>query len=170
MPVNARAVRLPARDDAHRKLALAGQRTDGGGDGAGGDAGDLAEQATTVQTVGAQPLGDGEPHLPVRHEGVSHWVQMARRLAWQLGPKYRHLQEEADRYSCAQTSQRTRANPWPRTPYARTPHARNLSATFATTGATSRIRGRSGPRRRPAGGADDPTPTARAAMPWAVGV
>ncbi len=48
MPVNARAVRLPARDDARRKLALAGQRTDGGGDGAGGDARDLAAQATTV--------------------------------------------------------------------------------------------------------------------------
>ena len=48
MPVGARAVRLQAGDDAHRELALAGQRPDGGGDGAGGDARDLAEQATTV--------------------------------------------------------------------------------------------------------------------------
>lgn len=31
---------------------------------------------------------------------------MASRFAWQLGQKYRHLQENASRYSCAQSSQR----------------------------------------------------------------
>jgi len=36
----------------------------------------------------------------------------------------RHLQEKANRYSCAQASQRMRAKPC-----ASTPHARNLSAT-----------------------------------------
>ena len=45
MPVGARAVRLQAGDDAHRELALAGQRPDGRRDGVGGDAGDLTEQA-----------------------------------------------------------------------------------------------------------------------------
>ena len=34
----------------------------------------------------------------------SHWAQMARRFAWQLGQKYRHLQENASRYSWAQAS------------------------------------------------------------------
>ena len=42
----------------------------------------------------------------------NHCVQSARRLAWQLGQKYRHLHENASRYSCAQSSQRKRANPW----------------------------------------------------------
>src|ERR1035437_5074588 len=32
----------------------------------------------------------------------SHWAQMARRLAWQLGQTYRPLQENASRYSWAQ--------------------------------------------------------------------
>ena len=91
MPIGARAMRLQTGDDAHRELALAGQRPNGGGDGAGGDAGALAKQAAPVQTVGAEPLRDGEYHLPARHgrEGVvsSHCVQIARRLAWQLGQK-----------------------------------------------------------------------------------
>jgi hypothetical protein len=67
MPIGARAMRLQTGHDPHREVALAGQRANGGGDSAGRDAGDLAEQATPVQTVGAQPLGDGEDHLPVRH-------------------------------------------------------------------------------------------------------
>ena len=49
---------------------------------------------------------------------------MARRLAWQLGQKERHLHETASRYSCVQASHRMRAKPW-----SRTPQARNLSAT-----------------------------------------
>jgi hypothetical protein len=46
----------------------------------------------------------------------SHCVQIASRLAWQLGQKYRHLQEKANRYSCAQASQRMRAKSCSRTP------------------------------------------------------
>ena len=49
MPVRLGARRLKARDDPHGEVALAGQQPDGGGDGAGGDAGDLAEQAAAVQ-------------------------------------------------------------------------------------------------------------------------
>lgn len=45
MPVGPRAVRLHAEDNAQGELALAGQSTDGSGDGAGRDAGDLSEQA-----------------------------------------------------------------------------------------------------------------------------
>ncbi len=47
----------------------------------------------------------------------------------QLGQKYRHLQENANRYSCAQSSQRIRAKPC-----SSTPQARHLSATSPTTG------------------------------------
>ncbi len=50
-------MRLQTGDDADGALALARQRADGGRDGAGGDARNLAEQAATIQTVGAQPLG-----------------------------------------------------------------------------------------------------------------
>ena len=54
MPVGARAMRLlQTGDDADGEVALAGQRANGGGDGPGGDAGDLAEQAAAVETVGA---------------------------------------------------------------------------------------------------------------------
>ena len=53
MPVGARAVRQQARDDPRHEVALAGQRADRGGDGAGGDADDLAEQAATIQAIGA---------------------------------------------------------------------------------------------------------------------
>jgi len=59
----------------------------------------------------------------------SHWAQIARRFAWQLGQKYRHLQENASRYSWAQASHRMRANPC-----SRMPQARNLSVTSPTTG------------------------------------
>ena len=45
MPVGPRAVRLQTVDDVDRELALTRQRTNGGRDGAGGDAGDVAEQA-----------------------------------------------------------------------------------------------------------------------------
>ena len=43
VPVRAGAVRLQAGDDADGEVALARQRANGGGDGSGGDAGDLAE-------------------------------------------------------------------------------------------------------------------------------
>lgn len=43
--------------------------------------------------------------------------------------KYRHLQEKANRYSCAQASQRMRARSC-----SRTPHARNCSATLRHDG------------------------------------
>ncbi len=57
MPVGARAMRLQTGDDADGEVTLAGERTDGRRDGAGGDAGDLAEEAPAVQAVRAQPLG-----------------------------------------------------------------------------------------------------------------
>ena len=50
----ARAVRLQAGDNPHREVALTRERADGGGDGACGDTGDLAEQAATVEAIGAQ--------------------------------------------------------------------------------------------------------------------
>jgi len=78
MPVRPGAVRLQARDDPHGEVALAGQCAHGGGHGAGGDAGDLAEQAAAVQTVGAEPLGDGEHHLAVRHRREQCRVQPLR--------------------------------------------------------------------------------------------
>ncbi len=78
MPVRPGAVRLPARDDPHGEVALAGQCANGGGHGAGGDAGDLAEQAAAVQTVGAEPLGNGEHHLAVRHRREQGRVQPLR--------------------------------------------------------------------------------------------
>jgi len=78
MPVRPGAVRLQARDDPHGEVALAGQCANGGGHGAGGDAGDLAEQAAAVQTVGAEPLGDGEHHLAVRHRREQCRVQPLR--------------------------------------------------------------------------------------------
>jgi len=75
MPVGAGAMRLQTRHDAHREVALAGQRANGGRDGAGGDTRDLAEQAAPVETGGAQPLRDGEHHLPVRHRREQRGVQ-----------------------------------------------------------------------------------------------
>ena len=56
-PVGPRAMRFQAGHDAHGELALADQRTNGGGHGAVGDAGDLAEQASAVATVRAARLG-----------------------------------------------------------------------------------------------------------------
>src|SRR5674476_50909 len=67
MPVGARAVRLETGHDPHQEVALTGQRTDRGGDRERGDAGDLAEQASTIQAIRAEPLRDGEDDLPVRH-------------------------------------------------------------------------------------------------------
>ena len=67
MPVGAGTMRLETRDDADREILLAGQRADGGRDGARGDAGDLAEKTAAIQAIGAQPLRDGEHDLPVRH-------------------------------------------------------------------------------------------------------
>ena len=80
-----RAVRLETGDDADREVALAGQRANGGGDGAGGDAGDLAKQAAPIETVGAKPLGDGEDHLPVRDGREECGVQPLRPECQPLG-------------------------------------------------------------------------------------
>jgi hypothetical protein len=85
MPVRPGSVRLQARDDPHGEVALAGQCANGGGNGAGRDAGDLAEQATTVQAVGAEPLGDGEHHLPVRYRREQRGVQPLRPDGQPLG-------------------------------------------------------------------------------------
>ena len=69
MPVGPRAVRLQARDDARREIVLTGQRADRGCDRAGGDAGDLAKQAAAIETIGAEPLGDGETLLLIPPDG-----------------------------------------------------------------------------------------------------
>ncbi len=53
MRVGPRAMRLQTGDDADGKVRLAGQRANGGGDGAGGDADDLAEQAA-IAAIGEQ--------------------------------------------------------------------------------------------------------------------
>jgi hypothetical protein len=45
---------------------------------AGGDAGDLAEQAAAVETAGAQPLGAGEHHLSLRHRREQRGLQPLR--------------------------------------------------------------------------------------------
>jgi len=78
MPVGARAVRLQTGDDADRERALAGERANGGRDGAGSDAGDLAEQAAAIEAVRAQSLGDGEHHLPMRHRCEERGVEPLR--------------------------------------------------------------------------------------------
>ena len=52
MPIGARAMRLQTGDDADGGDAFTGQRANGGGDGRGGDAGDLAEQAAAAETAG----------------------------------------------------------------------------------------------------------------------
>ncbi len=78
MPVRAGAVRLQAGHDAHGEVALAGERANGGGHGAGGDTGDPAEQTAAVETADAQPLGDGEHDLPVRHRREPCRVQPLR--------------------------------------------------------------------------------------------
>src|ERR1019366_6652231 len=67
MPVGERTVRLETGHHPHHEVALTGQRTDRGGDRLRGDAGDLAEQASTIQAIRAEPLRDGEDDLPVRH-------------------------------------------------------------------------------------------------------
>lgn len=57
--------------------------------GAGGDAGDLAEETAPIQAIRAQPLGDDEhPRRCGTRDSMvvsSHWVQLASRFAWQLG-------------------------------------------------------------------------------------
>lgn len=78
MPVRTGAVRLQARDDTHGEVALAGQRANGGRDGAGRDAGDLTEQSSAVETVGAEPLRDREHHLTVRHGRQERGVEPLR--------------------------------------------------------------------------------------------
>ena len=78
MPVRTPAMRLQAGDNAHGELALAGQRANGGGHRAGSDAGDLTEAAAAIETVRAQPLGNREHHLPVRHQRQQRGVQPLR--------------------------------------------------------------------------------------------
>ena len=78
MPVRARAMRLQTRHDPDGKRARARQRADGGRDGAGRDAGDLAEQAAAIQAIGTQPLGDGEHDLPVRQRREERGVEPLR--------------------------------------------------------------------------------------------
>ena len=50
-------------------------RADRRGDRACGDTGDLAEQASTIQAIRAEPLRDGEDDLPVRHGREQRGVQ-----------------------------------------------------------------------------------------------
>ena len=75
MPGRPGAVRLQGGRDADGKIVLTRPRADGDGDASGGDAGHLAELAAAVQTVGAEPLRDGEHDLPVRHGREERGVQ-----------------------------------------------------------------------------------------------
>lgn len=75
MPVGARAVRLETGHDPHREVALTRQPADRGRDGASRDAGDLAEQAPTIQAIGAEQLRDREDDLPVGNGRKQRRVQ-----------------------------------------------------------------------------------------------
>ena len=120
--------RMPVR-------ALARRRTDGCRGGVGGDAGNLTEQAATIQAIGAQPLRNGEHHVPVRHGREERGVRPLRPTAFrwpgawagQLGSSHTCTRTPAD--TLAHALHRIRAKPC-----SRTPHARNWSATCATTG------------------------------------
>jgi len=69
MPVGARAVRLPTRDDTDRQVARTHQRADRHRERAGSDAPDLTEQTAALPTIRARPLLDGEHDVRVRHGG-----------------------------------------------------------------------------------------------------
>jgi hypothetical protein len=75
MPAGPRALRLHTGHNADREVALARRRLDRARDGAGGGAGDLAEQTAPIDTGGAEPLRDGEHHLPVRHRREQVFVR-----------------------------------------------------------------------------------------------
>ena len=162
-PVGAGAMRWQTRDESHREVTLAGQRTDGGGHGVGGHAGDLAEQATPVQTVGAEPLGDGEHDLPVRHRREQCRVQP-------LGPNRSALGVTARTEVAALAGDREQV-------FVRARVAANCAQTRGRgcrrrgtgrsparpRGATGRTRARSARRRPSAGDAGGLTPTERVA-------
>ena len=59
-------MRLETRDDADGEVLFAGQRADGGRDGAGGAASDLAEQAAPIETVGALNPEPGAARFAIR--------------------------------------------------------------------------------------------------------
>jgi hypothetical protein len=69
------ARRFTPRHQADREVGLTGQRADRGGEGARGDAGDLAEQPTAIQAVRAKPFRNREHDLPVRHGREQRGVQ-----------------------------------------------------------------------------------------------
>ena len=58
---------LEAGHDADREMLLAGQGADGGGDGTHRDASNFAQQAPMVETILAEPLGEGEDDLSMRY-------------------------------------------------------------------------------------------------------
>lgn len=67
MPVGARPVRLDARHDADREVRFARERTHRGGHRSRSDSRHIAQQAAPVEAPRAEPLGDRQHHLPVRH-------------------------------------------------------------------------------------------------------
>ena len=85
MPVGARPMRLETGDNAHSELAFPGQRANRGRDGAGGHAGDLAEEARRYRQYARSRLGilstTCQCGTGARSVVSSHCVQIARRLA-----------------------------------------------------------------------------------------
>jgi hypothetical protein len=68
-------VGLEAGDEADPEVRLAGGDANDAGHGAGGDAGQVAEQGASRQAVGPESFGQGEDDLPVRHRGEQGLVQ-----------------------------------------------------------------------------------------------
>ena len=84
-------MRLQTRHDTDREVGLAGLRANGGRDRAGGDTRDLAEETAAKGPYARSRLGIVRTTCRcgtgARSAVSSHCVQIARRLAWQLGQK-----------------------------------------------------------------------------------
>lgn len=80
LPVEQRAVRLDAEDDADLELGLAQGGVDEVGGGGGRDPGRVAQELSAPAEVGAQALGQAEDELAVRDGGEDLRVQPGRPL------------------------------------------------------------------------------------------
>ncbi len=85
MPMGEGAVGLEAGDDPDRQIRLAGGGADRGGHGPRGYPSEIASQGSAVQTVGAEPFGDRQHHLPVGHRGQQRLVEPLAPLGDPLG-------------------------------------------------------------------------------------
>ena len=84
---------------------------DGKGDGPGGDAGNLAEEASPIQVIGAKRSRDREHDLSVRHGRQERGVQLLRPDGEALGVATR---TEVPALARLWIGDSIRANPWPR--------------------------------------------------------